>query len=225
MGCIMGIIRPDVQCANLNPFYSSKRYVVSCDMLRSAARSCLAAITFSLAACSDQAGQSLVGAWQIASDDELAGETMNLWFREYGNSAVHNTIGFTLDPSGIVTVERGRDHSVCCYGGIDRHDTVNSRRFRLTPERAALIRRMLARLRPETLSAEAPLALPEGCSFIMDGGATNGVTFRRGSVGGAFAFQDGCTGPGARRVRSHLETIMSHLPDGSSAVDFLPDLD
>lgn len=172
--------------------------------------------------CDDNTSRhSLVGSWDIPSDKVLAGETIRLWFRKYGDGSIHRTLSYTLSPDGTLVVEEGRDRSVCCFGGIDRRVTDRKRRFRLSAKAQSDIRRMLARLRPKMLAQEGPFSLPEGCGYVFDGSAWSGVGFERGPLYGGFLFQSGCDGDGADKAKRLLSSIIAALPPIDGSADFL----
>ena len=175
-----------------------------------------------LSGCDDAASrQSLVGSWDIPPDKVLAGETMSLWFRKYGDSLVHRTLRYTLNPDGTLVIEEGRDRAVCCFGGIDKRVTDRTRRVQLSPGAQIGIRRMLARLRPKNLAPEGPFSLPSGCDYIFDDGVWSGAEFIRGKRYASFIFESGCKGDGADKARRLIGAIVANLPPAERSADFL----
>lgn len=177
---------------------------------------------YMLSACSnDVSSHSLVGGWNVQPDEVLAGETITLSFRKYGSDGINQTLAYTLRPGGVVEIERGKDRSVCCFGGIDGHTVDDTQRFQLTEQDQLEIRRLLGRLRPEKLSKEGPAAGPLGCAFEHDSGAWSNVYFERADVSGYFMYQNRCEGVGAEQVRSLLRSIIKRLPFVSGSSQFI----
>lgn len=166
--------------------------------------------------------ESLVGDWPVASDATLAGESITLWFRKYGDGDLSRTLSYTLAPDGQMTVERGADHHVCCFGGVDGHFIESRKVYSLPQGRAMQLRRMFGRLRPEKLTADLPFALPRSCTYIFDGGAIAGVAFEKEKTGGAFIFQSGCDGDEARQVLRMLRAMQTLLPPVDNSRAYLP---
>ncbi|SEI57389.1 hypothetical protein SAMN05518849_101131 [Sphingobium sp. AP50] len=183
----------------------------------------LLALTAMITGCSDRPRtESLVGDWPVASDATLAGESITLQFRKYGDGDLSRTLSYTLAPDGQMTVERGADHHVCCFGGVDGHFIDSRKVYSLPQGRAMQLRRMFGRLRPEKLTADLPFVLPKGCTYIFDGGAVAGVNFDKGSAGGSFIFQSGCDGDGARQVQHMLRAMQTLLPPVENSLAYLP---
>lgn len=155
---------------------------------------------------------SLVGSWKVPPDTTLAKETITLWFRKYSASGTFPTLAYVVRPDDIVEIKWGRDRAADWFGGIERLPGTKSRSVHLTDEDATEIRRLLGQLHPQHLSEDAPFALPEGCNFIDDDGAWNGVSFEQNQHAGLFIFQTGCKGSGARKVERHLRIILGKLP-------------
>jgi hypothetical protein len=176
---------------------------------------------FATAACGSDPRKSLVGDWRIADDKELARDTQMLSFRKDTGTDFLATLSYSLQPSGLLTIEKGRDHAVCCFGGIDRHLVDQRWQTQLPQDRQILIRRMLARLRPRSLSKDFPFALPRGCSFIYDSRSWAGAGYIQGNVGGLFVFQPGCTGLGADNAKRLLRSVVAMLPPVDGSADFL----
>ena len=173
------------------------------------------------AGCDSDPRDSLVGQWQIAQDIELGRDTVTLWFRKENGTDFPATLSYSLEPNGLLTIEKGRDHAVCCFGGIDKHLVDRRWQTQLAQDRQIAIRRTLARLRPRTLSKDFPFALPRGCSFIFDLRPWGGVAYVQGRVGGEFIFQSGCTGAGADRAQRLLRSVEPLLPTVEGSADFI----
>jgi hypothetical protein len=187
-------------------------------------RSCLFLIALlyaGTAACGSDPRSSLVGKWQIADDAELGRDAVTLSFRKETDTDYLLTLSYSLHPNGSLTIEKGRDHAVCCFGGIDRHLVDHRWQAQLPRNRQILIRRMLARLRPRTLSKDFPFALPRGCSFTNDSRSWAGVSFVQGNVGGLFLFQPGCSGPGADNAKHLVRSVIAMLPSVDGSTGFL----
>lgn len=186
------------------------------------AKTVLSLLSCLMPASSQTAPQSsLVGAWTIATDQELNRDTITLWFRHENGTVYPTTLSYSLEPSGMLTVERGRDHAVCCFGGIDKHLTDERWRKQLSGDMQINIRRMLARLRPLTLSKDVPFVLPKGCGYVFDSRPWNGVWYSQGKLGGTFMFQPNCDGAGADEVRSLLRSVIGELPQVEGSYEFL----
>jgi hypothetical protein len=173
------------------------------------------------AACGSDPRKSIVGEWQIADDSELARDTVTLSLRKENGTDFPATLSYSLQPSGLLTIEKGRDHAVCCFGGIDRHLVDRHWQTRLPHDRQILIRRMLARLRPRSLSKDFPFALPKGCSFIYDSRSWAGAGYVQGKIGGLFVFQPGCSGSGAEKAKRLLRSVVATLPPVDGSAEFL----
>jgi hypothetical protein len=176
---------------------------------------------FTVTACGSDPRNSLVGDWRIADDGELARDTQTLSFRRETGTDFLETLSYSLQPNGLLTIEKGRDHAVCCFGGIDRHLVDRRWKTQLPQDRQILVRRMLARLRPRSLSKDFPFALPKGCSFIYDSRSWAGAGYEQGTVGGLFVFQPGCTGAGAENAKRLLRSVVATLPPVDGSADFL----
>ncbi|WCP11937.1 hypothetical protein sphantq_00332 [Sphingobium sp. AntQ-1] len=183
-------------------------------MLLAAAISCI------LGSC-DNPQYSLVGDWEIAPDSKLAEEHIILFFRKENGTYYPATLSYSLSPSGLLSIEKGRDHAVCCFGGIDKHFADLRQKTQLSKEKQFLIRRMLARLRPRVLSSDVPFALPQGCSFTFDSRSWNSVGFSRGKAAGAFIFQPDCEGLGADKAKHLLRSVVAALPPVEGSMAFL----
>jgi hypothetical protein len=172
-----------------------------------------------LAGCDDP-HRSLIGAWAIASDAELAQETVTLGFRKENGTDYPATLSYVIDPHGLLTIEKGRDHAVCCYGGIDKHLTDARWKKQLSSEEQIKIRRLLARLRPQALSKDFPFALPKGCGFTTDSRPWSVVGFLREKEGGEFLFQPGCHSAGGSRAKRLLRSVVAALPPVEGSAEF-----
>jgi hypothetical protein len=173
------------------------------------------------AACGSDPRKSIVGEWQAADDGELARDTVTLSFRKENGTDFPATLSYSLQPSGLLTIEKGRDHAVCCFGGIDRHSVDLRWQIQLPQDRQLLVRRMLARLRPRSLSKDFPFALPSGCSFIYDSRPWAGASYVQGKVGGLFVFQPGCSGSGADNAKQLFRSVIAMLPPVQGSAEFL----
>jgi hypothetical protein len=183
----------------------------------------LLALTAMITGCGNRPRtESLVGDWPVASDATLASESITLRFRKYGDGDLSRTLSYTLAPDGQMTVERGADHHVCCFGGVDGHFIESRKVYSLPQGRAMQLRRMFGRLRPDKLTTDLPFVLPRGCSFIYHGATTVGVFFDKGQTGGAFIFQSGCDGDGARQVQRMLRAMQTLLPPVDNSRAYLP---
>jgi hypothetical protein len=169
-------------------------------------------VTFLLAGCSVSARKSLVGDWTIATDRELGTEKIRLWFRRENGSEYSTTLSYSLEPTGLPTIEKGRDHAACCFGGVDDHLTDWRSTKKLTKGQQISLRRKLGRLRPKSISKEFPVVLPPSCDFVFDTRAWGGVQFERGKEGGAFIFQDQCDEPSTKVIKQHLRAVVEALP-------------
>ena len=176
---------------------------------------------FATAACGSDPRNSLVGDWRIADDSELARDTQTLSFRKETDTDFLTTLSYSLQPNGLLTIEKGRDHAVCCFGGIDRHLVDRRLQFQLPRERQMQFRRMLARLRPRSLSKDFPFAFPKGCNFIYDSRSWAGASYVQGKVGGLFIFQPGCRGEGANDAKRLLRSAVAMLPPVDGSAEFL----
>lgn len=174
-----------------------------------------------LAGCGSSPEDSLIGAWKIPSDTELAQERVTLFFRKENGTYYPATLSYSLAPNGLLTIEKGRDHAVCCFGGIDRHLTDARWQVTLPADDQNRIRRNLARLRPKSLSKDVPFALPRGCDFTSDTRSWSGVGFYRGKVGALFIFQRECQGAGAEEAKRLLASVVAALPTVDGSAEFL----
>lgn len=174
-----------------------------------------------LGGCSIDPRKSAVGEWDIPGDSELRLETITVSFRKENGTDYPDTLSYSLQPDGVVTIEMGKDHTVCCFGGVDKH-LVNARStIKLAMQEQLPIRRALARLRPQALSHDFPYALPLGCAFVNDSRAWSSVSFERGQVGGAFVFQPECKGAGAKNAKYLLRRVVAQLPPVKASEAFL----
>lgn len=182
----------------------------------------LLAVTFSciLGSC-DNPQHSLVGDWEIALDRELAQEDITLFFRKENGTYYPATLSYSLSPSGLLSIEKGRDRAVCCFGGIDKHFVDLRQKTQLSKEKQFLIRRMLSRLRPRGLSSDGPFVLPQGCGVTFDSRPWNSVGFSRGKAVGAFIFQEDCEGLGADKAKHLLRSVVAALPPVEGSMAFL----
>lgn len=160
----------------------------------------------------DNPRHSLVGNWEIAPDNELARDEIKLSFRKENGSYYPATLSYSLSPAGSLSIEKGRDHIVCCFGEIDQHFVDYRQKTQLYQDKQIAIRRMLARLRPRTLSPNGPFTLPEGCNFTFDTRSWSSVHFSQGRDEGAFIFQSECEGAGAARAEHLLRLVVAVLP-------------
>ena len=146
---------------------------------------------------------------------------MTVFFRRENGTNFPTTLSYSIQPSGLLIIERGRDHAVCCFGGIDQHLVDSRWQTHLPSDRQMTVRKMLARLRPRALSRDYPFALPTGCSYISDSRSWAGVDYAQGKVGGVFIFQPGCTGDGAESARHLLREVVAALPSVAGATEFV----
>ncbi|MDE2563987.1 MAG: hypothetical protein KGL48_17250 [Sphingomonadales bacterium] len=174
-----------------------------------------------LGGCSDNSRKSLVGNWNIPSDSELGLETITLSFRKENGTDYPETLSYSLQPDGALTIEKGRDHVVCCFGGVDEHLVDSRSTIKLAIQEQLQIRRALARLRPQALSNEFPYAIPLGCAFVNDSRTWSNVSFERGKVGGAFVFQPECKGFGAENAKHLIRRVVAQLPPVPASAAFL----
>ncbi|WP_152536541.1 hypothetical protein [Sphingobium sp. C100] len=181
----------------------------------------LAAAFFCMLGSCDNPQYSLVGDWEIAPDSELAQEDITLFFRKENDTYYPTTLSYSLSASGLLSIEKGRDRAVCCFGGIDKHFVDLRQQTQLSKEKQFIIRRMLARLRPRTLSSDFPFALSQGCGFIDDSRPWNVVSFSQGKVGGLFIFQPQCEGVSAGKTKHLLRSVVAEFPPVEGSMSFL----
>ena len=160
------------------------------------------------------ASESLVGARALPSARELAAEEIQINRR--GGPRDDHMLTYDFSPSNSLTVA----HTVDQLGGAK---TIATATFRLDPDAASQVRTLLWRLRPEHLTGIQDVALPTGCTVVIDASPQANVVFtdskhRLGIT--SIPRESECDRPDARQARELVARVLASLPGRNLEAQF-----
>jgi hypothetical protein len=151
-----------------------------------------------------QAPESLVGAKQLPSANQLTHETIQI--NRWGGPRRDHLLTYELRPDNSLTVT----HTLQAVGG---DQSLGRDAFKLPPDAADRMRATLSRVRPETLRGVEYVNYPVGCQPPIDSGDEVTVAFidTRDKIG-IFSLPYVCKEGDAAAARGAIATLMQSLP-------------